>query len=65
MEAAPLILRLILSVAYVVVGTFVLIYRPFHSAVFDLAFALACFGYGIFRGYRAWQIYSENKDEQP
>lgn len=64
MLALPLILRTIVCLAYVGIGVFVLIFRPFQAAIFDLAFAFAAIVYGIFRGYRAFTDYkNESKEE--
>lgn len=63
MASLPLIFRLLLSLAYLVAGVLVLLYRPFQSAMFDLPFALACIAYGLFRGYRAVRDYRAETDE--
>jgi hypothetical protein len=64
MPALPLILRSIVCLAYLAIGIFVLIYRPFQTAIFDISFSLACIAYGTFRGYRAFSDYkNESKEE--
>ena len=64
MAAAPLVLRLLISLAYLGAGIFVMIYRPFNAPVFDFPFAIACIAYGAFRAYRAIKDYQTEKEEQ-
>lgn len=64
MAKVPLILRLLISLGYLIVAGFVVCYRPFQAPIFDFGFALASAAYGVFRGYRAWDTYrSENEAE--
>ncbi len=63
MATAPLVLRLLICLAYFGVGSFVMINRPFNSQVFDLLFAFACFAYGAFRAYRAIKNFKDQTDE--
>lgn len=64
MAALPLVFRVLICLAYIGVGIFVLVYRPFKSPVFDFPFSLACFGYGLFRGYRAFKDYRAETEEE-
>ncbi|MBK8563342.1 MAG: hypothetical protein IPN76_08335 [Saprospiraceae bacterium] len=60
MASTPFVLRLLISMAYFGVGVYILINRPLQSPGYDVPFALACFAYGAFRGYRA---YTSNREE--
>lgn len=63
MASAPFLLRLLICLAYLGVGIFVLVYKPFNSPLFDWPFALACVTYGSFRAYRAYTDYRNEMDE--
>lgn len=62
MTSLPLILRLAISAAYLVVAAFMLIKRPFQVPLFDLSFALACLAYGLFRAWRAIKDFRAEND---
>lgn len=64
MTSLPLILRLAISAAYLVVAAFIFIKQPLQAPLFDWTFGLACVAYGVFRGTRAIKDFkAENESE--
>ncbi len=56
------IIRTLTAIAYVVLGIFLALHPyiiSFLSHQMTYAFAAVLIIYGLFRGYRAWQLYKE------
>ena len=61
MNQVQLIFRLLLSVAYLVLGFYVLKMQPLPSPTLNLIFGITCIAYGVFRGVRSLTRYKQKE----